>query len=99
MPEPTHEGLLAALDAEPGDDLARSALADWYEEHDDRQAVECLRWAVRSRRRPGVNERQLVFGKFFWELLEPEPILEDPLALLPDPLWTLLEDNDEPHPV
>ena len=41
-----------ALDEMPGDRVTMLALADWYEEHGNADAADCLRWAVREVRRP-----------------------------------------------
>jgi uncharacterized protein (TIGR02996 family) len=99
MTDVIQEGLLAALDAAPDDRVAQSALADWYEEHGEGGAAECLRWVVRNGRRPGYNEAQTTFGKYFWEREGTRPILNDPPAQLPDELWQAVGDNDEPHGV
>jgi hypothetical protein len=92
-------GLFAALEEQPGDLVALAALADWYEEHGDADAVACLHWAARRERRPGLNPHQTTFGKFFWEREDPDPIINDPPAQLPGPLWLAVGDNDEPHAV
>jgi uncharacterized protein (TIGR02996 family) len=41
-----------ALDEGPGDTVTALALADWYEEHGNLDAAECLRWATTHNRRP-----------------------------------------------
>jgi uncharacterized protein (TIGR02996 family) len=61
--DPIREGLLAALDAAPGDKVAQAALGDWFEEHGDDLATQCLRWVVRNGRRPGFSELQKQFGR------------------------------------
>ena len=92
------EGLLAALDGVPEDPMARAALADWFEEHGDGPATECLRWTVRNGRRPGASKSLRDYGMVFWERLE-RPLLNDPPAQLPEDLWLALGDNGEPHQV
>jgi len=92
-------GLFAALEEREPDPTAQAALADWYEEHGDAEAAACVRWLARRGARPGVNEHQTIFGRFFWEREGPDPILNDPPAQLPERLWLAAGDNDEPHPV
>jgi uncharacterized protein (TIGR02996 family) len=44
--------LYAALSASPDDRITFLALADWYEDHDQPDEAECLRWLVKTARRP-----------------------------------------------
>ena len=97
--ETAREALLAALDADRADAVAQSALADWFEENGDQPAAACLRWAARNRRRPGHYPRQSDYGAYLWVRQEPQPIIPDPPAHLPEKLWLELKGNDEPHPV
>src|SRR5262245_28256305 len=99
MSDKALRGLFAALGESRGDPLALRALADWFEEHGDAPAADCLRWVVRTERRPGFRPQQQEYGKFFWECQAPEPILNDPPAQLPEALWQAVGDNDERHPV
>lgn len=41
-----------ALEDDPRDAVTQSALADWFDEHDDFEAAACLRWLVRARLGP-----------------------------------------------
>jgi len=95
----TLDALYNALENSRGDPVTLSALADWFEEHDDLPAAACLRAAVDMGRQPGYNNHQFMYGKFFWELCEASPIINEPPAQLPRPLWEALPGNDEPHPV
>ena len=97
--ETAREALFAALDAEAADAVAQNALADWFEENGELSAAACLRWVARNRRRPGHYARPTGYGHAFWEMQEREPILNDPPAQLPPPLFRQLGDNDEKHPV
>jgi uncharacterized protein (TIGR02996 family) len=97
--EQAREALFRALETETADRVAQAALADWFDEHGDASAAGCLRWLLKQRRRPGRAPHQPTYGKFFWELEAEEPIINDPPAQLPGPLWEALRDNDEPHPV
>jgi hypothetical protein len=100
MPDnPIREALFAALEADCADRATLSALADWSEENDDPDASAALRWLIRTGRRPGFNEHQFLFGKFFWSLEDPHPIMADPQALLPAILWHEIAGNDESKPV
>jgi hypothetical protein len=107
------EALLLALEYAPaagaasGDKVADyradpaslAALADWHDENNQPASAECLRWALLEGRRPGFNPRQTTYGRYFWGRQEPHPILDDPPAQLPDPLWLALKNNDVPLPV
>jgi hypothetical protein len=95
----TRDALFSALESNRGDRVSLSALADWFEEQGEPDARECLRWVVAAGRRPGFNEHQQTYGKCFWERESPHPILNDPPAQLPEPLWLALLENDEPHAV
>jgi hypothetical protein len=46
------------LDAEPSDRVTTLALADWYEEHDQSDAADALRWAAEQRRWPFQYRRE-----------------------------------------
>src|SRR5436190_11362355 len=87
-----------ALEQDRADAVTLSALADWYDEHDDAESAACLRWVVRRGRRVGKVPGGY-YGDYFWELEEARPIRNDPPAQLPDALWRALQDNDEPHTV
>jgi uncharacterized protein (TIGR02996 family) len=53
MPEATNaNALYLALDEAPGDTFTTMALADWYEEHGNLDAAECLRWSIARKRWP-----------------------------------------------
>jgi hypothetical protein len=97
--EQAREALFLALEADAADRVVQAALADWFDEHGDTAAAACLRWLAARGRRPGFNSIQQTYGKFFWELDDRKPIINDPPAQLPGPLWQALRDNDEPHPV
>jgi hypothetical protein len=97
--EAVREALFAALDADRGDAVSQNALADWFEESGDAPAAACFHWVARNRRRPGHYPRASKYGHYFWELQEREPILNDPQAQLPAPLWHQLRGNDEKEPV
>src|SRR6516165_9564002 len=99
MRDEDREALLAALNVERGDAVSQNALADWFEEKGDSAAAACLRWVARNRRRPGHYPRASQYGHYFWELQEREPIINDPQAQLPAPLWRQLQNNDEKEPV
>ena len=45
------------LDESPGDVATLLALSDWYDEHDDAVAAECIRWSARRKRWPFRYER------------------------------------------
>lgn len=93
------DALFATLESQRDDPITLAALADWFEEHDDAGAAACLRWVARNGRRPGFNSCQVNYGRYFWELQGPEPILDDPRAQLPAGLWIALEGYDEARPV
>jgi hypothetical protein len=97
--EQVREALFTAFDSDRGDRAALGALADWYEEHGEIDAAACLHWALALGRRPGFNERQQVYGQYFWVRQDEHPILDDPQAQLPEMLWEQLTDFDEPHSV
>lgn len=93
------DAFFAALELDREDAFALTALADWYEEHQDPQASTCLHWAARTGRRPGFNLYQFTYGRFYWVRQDPSPIIEDPRAELPPILWDALTDYDEGKPV
>lgn len=95
----TLRGLFATLEESPADPVCLSALADWSEERGDSEAADCLRWAVRNGLRPGRVRGESPYGNFFWERKEQTPILNDPLAQLPEQLWLAVGDNEERHAV
>jgi uncharacterized protein (TIGR02996 family) len=41
-----------AIEDDPDDRVSLLALADWFEEHDELVAADCLRWTVKYGRRP-----------------------------------------------
>jgi hypothetical protein len=47
-----------ALDEDPGDPVTHMALADWYEENDNLDAAESLRWIVDRRRWPFLYRKK-----------------------------------------
>ncbi len=80
------DAFFAALTQAPGDWLARTALADWYEENGLAHSAECVRWVVRRQRRPSVNPA----GRAFWFNADrPMPYTET-VAHLPAPLFHAL---------
>src|SRR5262245_32684215 len=97
--ESTRDALFDALESQRDDPITLAALADWFEEHDDASAAACLRWVARNGRRPGFNAWQFSYGRFFWELKGPRPIIDDPQSQLPAALWSALEGYDEGRPV
>jgi hypothetical protein len=92
------DALFLALEERRDDHVALAALADWFEEQDDAGPAACFRWVIRTRRRPGYNPLQLTYGRFFWELEGPRPIIGDPPAQLPPELWHALDAHDEGRP-
>jgi hypothetical protein len=96
--EAARDALFSALDTQRDDYLALAALADWFEENGETAAATCLHWVVRTRRRPGFNAAQMTYGRFYWELEGPSPIIDDPPARLPGPLWGALDAHDEGRP-
>jgi hypothetical protein len=93
------DALFGTLEQHRDDPFTLTALADWFEESDDVAAADCLRWVLRNRRRPGYNPSQVHYGRFYWELEAPQPIIGDPPAQLPPLLWSELTDYDEGRPV
>jgi hypothetical protein len=68
------------MDENPGDPVTLLVLADWYEEHDQADTADCLRWAVRRGYRPflyradgGLTVSSPVWhdGWFWWSIDDP----------------------------
>jgi uncharacterized protein (TIGR02996 family) len=90
------------MDENPGDRVTLLALADWYEEHDQPDAADCLRWAARHGHRPfryGVNGGLTVSsavwhdGWFWWSIDDPYHGRDwghDDSCRLPPPVWNKL---------
>jgi uncharacterized protein (TIGR02996 family) len=104
MPRDTSlDSLYLTLDAEPGDRVTMLALADWYEEHDQPDAADCLRWTVEGRLWPFLYRRdgamavccQTWHDRWFWWAVSDKDYGRDwghaPECRLPFALWKRLK--------
>src|SRR5262245_29400774 len=58
MPDDSLDALYKALDDKPDDQVTIRALADWYEEHDNQDAAECLRWTAEEKKHPFLYKKR-----------------------------------------
>lgn len=93
------DAFFVALEKERGDAVTLNALGDWYEEQGDAVAGSCFHAVARLAIRPGFSKGQTMFGKFYWVLDAPDPIITDPPAHLPKALWDALREYDEKYSV
>jgi hypothetical protein len=90
------EALHAALDADPADQMARRALADWHEENGEQPAAEALRWLAEQGKRPIRYYHEWVWhnppsGQYRWSSGSGGRMRRPGQAeTLPQPLWDQL---------
>jgi uncharacterized protein (TIGR02996 family) len=80
------EAFFAALAQNPNDWLTRAALADWFEENGLEHTAACVRWMVRTRRRPSIN----ALGWAFWFNADRPMLYTEKAAHLPEALFRAL---------